>query len=63
MQLPTDAERIKTEADEWVQLAIERLRELRMLKMKLKVAQQLQEQGVALHDDVFALIPFIAFLP
>ncbi len=61
--LPTDIELLKTEANQWRDLSVERMRELKMLKMKLKVAQQLQEQSVALHDDVLALISLITILP
>ncbi len=61
--LPTDVERLKTESNQWMQLPIERIRELRMLKMKLNVAQQLSEQGVVLQDEILACIPLISVLP
>lgn len=61
--LPEDAEQLETESRQWVQLPIERIRELRLLKMKLEVAQQLEEKGIALPDTLLALIPLKALLP
>jgi len=61
--LPGDAEPVRAEASQWRQLPVERIGELRLLKLKLKVAEQLQEQGLTLHEDVHSLIPLIALLP
>lgn len=61
--LPTDAEQLKAEANQWRQLPLERIREWRMLKMKLKVAKQLSEQSVVLQDEILACIPLISILP
>lgn len=61
--LPPDVEQLKAEANQWMHLPIERIRELRMLKIKLNVAQQLEEQGLALNEAVHALMPLIAVLP
>lgn len=61
--LPADAEAVRSEAAVWTELPIERIRELRMLKMKLKVAQQLQENNITLADHVRSLMPFISLLP
>lgn len=63
LDLPTDVEQITTQTGTWMQLPIERIRELRMLKLKLKVAQQLEEQGVELNEALLALMPLKALLP
>lgn len=61
--LPIDTEQLKAESSQWMQLPMERIRELRMLKMKLKVAQQLEEQGAELNGELRALMPLKALLP
>ncbi len=61
--LPRDVEQLKAEASRWTELPIERIRELRLLKMKLKIAEQLQENKVVLSDDVLLFIPLRVLLP
>lgn len=61
--MPEDVEAIKIETVRWTQLPIERIRELRMLKMKLKIAQQLHGNNITLTDHVQVFIPLIPLLP
>jgi|GEM_PF-6845188 hypothetical protein len=62
-ELPADAAPITAESMQWMKLPPERIRELRALKQKLKIAQHLEEQGLALPEHVRALMPLMAVLP
>lgn len=61
--LPEKTDQVKTEAEHWQQLPIEKIRILRLLKMKLKIAQQLNENGVTLSRQILACIPLTGLLP
>lgn len=61
--LPEKTDQVKTEAEHWQQLPVERIRALRDLNVKLKIAQQLKENGVTLSRQILACIPLSGLLP
>ena len=61
--LQADVEQVKTEANRWMQLPVERIRELRMLNMKLKIARKLEENGIKPDNNALDYFPLIDVLP
>ncbi len=61
--LPADTAQLSIDIRQWMQLSPERIRKLRMLEMKLNIAQQLEEQGLTLNEEIRAFIPLRTALP
>lgn len=61
--LSDDIEAVKAETGHWQQLPIDRIRSLRDLKMKLKIAHQLNENKIILNDQVNEYLSLINILP
>ncbi|WP_448927895.1 hypothetical protein [Fluviicola sp.] len=61
--LPVDKDAVRTRAADWQSLPIDDIRNLRKLKMRLKIARELSEKGVVLPPEMLHLLDLISILP
>lgn len=61
--LPIDKDAVRIKAADWQSLPIDDIRNLRKLKMRLKLAQELSEKGLVLPSEMLHLLDLISVLP